>query len=49
VLLGGRTRSMRVFTDLARRAGLAVVAEAPSSFRGYAVQLQREEGSTTPG
>lgn len=44
VLLGGRTRSMRAFTDLARRAGLAVVAEAPSSFRGYAVQLQREEG-----
>lgn len=48
VLLGGRTRSMRAFTDLAARAGLVVVAGAPSSFRGYAVQLQRVGGSPAP-
>ena len=48
VLLGGRTRSMRAFTGLAKRAGLVVVAEAPSSFRGYAVQLQPEDGSPAP-
>jgi hypothetical protein len=45
VLVGGRRRSMRAFTELARRAELVVVAEAPSSFRGYAVQLQRKSDS----
>jgi hypothetical protein len=48
VLLGGRTRSMRAFTEVARQAGLVVVAEGPSSFRGYAVQLQADTaGSPT--
>jgi hypothetical protein len=44
VLLGGRWRSIRALSGLAQRAGLRVVAEAPSSFRGYAVQLQRDDG-----
>jgi hypothetical protein len=45
VLLGGRTRSMRAFTGIAERAGLVVVAAAPSSFRGFAVHLRRAGGS----
>jgi 2,7-dihydroxy-5-methyl-1-naphthoate 7-O-methyltransferase len=45
VLVGGRRRTMQAFTELARRAGLVVVAEAPSSFRGYAVQLRPDLGS----
>jgi hypothetical protein len=43
VLLGGRWRSLETFAGLAQRAGLKVVAAAPSSFRGYAVQLQRDD------
>jgi 2,7-dihydroxy-5-methyl-1-naphthoate 7-O-methyltransferase len=47
VLLGGRSRTLPAFTAIAKRAGLVVVAAAPSSFRRFAVQLQAAGGSST--